>query len=151
MIGLTFSTKSLLKNNFSENKFFFQLDASFGRKTSNTNQSQTQIKLNSHYIININNKNSVFIRNESGLLDSKNLSTNELFRIGGANSIRGFNEESILTDKFSYLNLEYRFNSSKNSMIYSIFDIGNLSNEPNKTNTIYNLGIGFKLKTKATT
>ena len=48
-----------------------------------------------HYIFNLNYKNSIYLKNSTQLLNSENYLTNELFRFGGINSIRGFNENSI--------------------------------------------------------
>ena len=45
-----------------------------------------------------------------GLFGSeKELAMNELYRIGGFNSIRGFNEESIIASTYGVLSMEYRF------------------------------------------
>ena len=49
----------------------------------------------------INEKNIINIKNQNYYLKSKNYLTNELYRFGGINSIRGFAENSLqanLTD-----------------------------------------------------
>lgn len=40
---------------------------------------------------------------------------NELFREGGINSLKGFNEQSIFANNFNMLNIEFRYLISKNS------------------------------------
>ena len=82
------------------------------------------------------------------MLFSNNYLVNELYRIGGANSIRGLNEQSIYTNRFLYTNIEYRFLTSVVSYLYSITDIG-FYNESISTKTRNALGLGggyrFKL------
>ena len=70
----------------------------------------------------INNKNYIFLKNQSAILNSENYVTNELFRIGGTNNIRGVNEESILATRYSVFNLEYRYRPTLSSYIYTITD-----------------------------
>ncbi len=44
------------------------------------------------------------------MLDSDGeITTNELFRIGGYNSLRGFNEQSLFTDFYAFGGVEYRY------------------------------------------
>jgi hypothetical protein len=51
-----------------------------------------------------------------------------MYRIEGVNSIRGFNEERILTPKFSIFNLECWHNKGPGSKFYTISDFGLLEN-----------------------
>ena len=74
----------------------------------------------------------------------KTFLTNELFRIGGANSIRGFNEQSIFTNQFSHLNIEYRYLTSIDSYLHTITDFGVFNNlAQNTTDTLLGLGFGY--------
>jgi len=89
------------------------------------------------------------LQNETSTLFSDNILTNELYRIGGVNSIRGFNEESIFASTYSYFNIEYRFNTNYSSYLYSITDIGYIDNEiTNNSSQIYSLGLGYAFTTK---
>jgi len=54
----------------------------------------------------------------SGILE------NELYRIGGANSLRGFDEESIFTQHYAFSTAEYRFILDQNSYMYAFIDAG---------------------------
>ena len=87
------------------------------------------------------------IKTESQMLFSNNYLVNELYRIGGANSIRGLNEQSIYTNRFLYMNIEYRFLTSVVSYLYSITDIG-FYNEfiATKTRNALGLGGGYRFK-----
>ncbi len=119
------------------------------RKADEHTNSQSKIYFKSTYLWSLNNKNHIFLQNETSTLLSDNILTNELFRIGGVNSIRGFNEESIFASTFSYFNIEYRFNTNNSSYLYSITDLGYIDNEIiNQSSQIYSLGLGYAFTTK---
>ncbi|MDX5586070.1 MAG: BamA/TamA family outer membrane protein, partial [Aureibaculum sp.] len=120
-----------------------------GRKIDGNFNQQSRIYLKSHYLWSLNLKNHFFIQNTSSTLLSDNFLINELFRIGGVNSIRGFNEESILASSYSFFTLEYRFSPNNSSYLYSITDLGYLDNRNiNKSSQIYSLGLGYAFRTK---
>ena len=72
--------------------------------------------------------------------------TNELFRIGGANSIRGFNEQSIFTESYTFFNIEYRILTNPTSYLYTITDFGQFSSI-NQQKNVLGLGIGYLFNT----
>jgi len=120
-----------------------------GRKINGNNDDQSRIYLKSHYLWSLNVKNHVLIQNESSTMFSNTFLTNELYRIGGVNSIRGFNEESILASTYSYFNIEYRFNPNNSSYLYSITDLGYIDNKIiNEATNIYSFGLGYAFTTK---
>jgi hypothetical protein len=86
------------------------------------------------------------MRNETGYLNSSNYLTNELFRIGGINSIRSINEQSVFTNKYSFLNIEYRYITSSSSYLYSISDIAYYNTIKNSTERLLGLGLGYNFK-----
>ena len=111
---------------------------------------QTQIQSSIFHIFNLNNRNSFFVQNTTSILFSENYLTNELFRFGGINSIRGFTENSIDASLFSVLNTEYRYILSSKTYIHSIVDVGYFENEVlNQKEKLYSFGIGLGLQTKA--
>ncbi len=134
---------------FSE-KFNLNISSYFGiRKTDNEKTSQSKFKLLTNFLWPLNPKNYLFIQNQSAILNSDNFFDNELFRIGGVNSIRGFNEESIFTTGYSILNVEYRFRPSISSYFYTITDFAYIENQISNTSTnIYSLGLGYAFFTK---
>lgn len=126
-------------------KYAFELFPSFGKRDK-SNQSLDQIKVlfNAEANISVSSRSYVNIKNATSFLKSDNYLTNELFRIGGANSLRGFNEQSIFTNKFSYLNVEYRYLTSINSYLHSITDFGLYENVlRNRDESALGLGIGY--------
>ncbi|MBJ2175040.1 hypothetical protein JBL43_12380 [Aureibaculum sp. A20] len=134
-------------NNIFKTKFNFILEALIGKRNATTKDNQLKIYLKSNFLWTLNHKNHIFLQNQSGLINSKNLYNNELLRVGGSNSIRGFDEESILTSSFSTLNLEYRYVTNNASYLYSISDFG-YTNHNNLTSKLYALGLGYAFSSK---
>ncbi|MGK0126609.1 MAG: translocation and assembly module TamA [Candidatus Azotimanducaceae bacterium] len=135
-----------------QNKFFFRLDAIWGNRTlisESLKTDQSKYELTTYYNWSLNQKNSIFIQNHSALLISDELFTNELFRIGGTNSIRGFNEQSIFTSSHTILNLEYRYHLYNSSYLFSITDFAYINNDLlNNDTQLYSFGIGYEYKLK---
>jgi len=94
-------------------------------------------------------KNSFYINFKSEILESDTYFYNELSRFGGAKSIRGFDENSLFSNKYFLLITEYRYKLSNTIYINSIIDIGNYENKlMNAYSNIYGVGIGVGLLTK---
>jgi hemolysin activation/secretion protein len=85
------------------------------------------------------------LRGESALLQSQiPLSSNELLRLGGWNSLRGFNESSLLSNFYYFGTAEYRYLIG-NQAFFDIFgQYGQIDNKNLNTKTqVYSLGLGF--------
>ncbi len=101
-------------------------------------------------IFNLNYKNSIFVQNTTSVLLSDTYLVNELFRFGGINSIRGFNENSIDASLFSVINTEYRYQFNEGVYMHSIIDVGYFENQTiSLKQKLYSFGLGLGLKTKA--
>ena len=101
-----------------------------------------------HYIFNLNYKNSIYLKNSTRLLNSENYLTNELFRFGGINSIRGFNENSIDASFYSVLNSEYRYQFNQDIYVHSIIDFAYFENKIIALKQkLYSFGVGIGLQT----
>ncbi len=147
-LGFSYEYKIPSNNLLLNNKLVINITPSFGNRTSNnTSTQQFKIITNTSYLFEVNTRNNIYVKNKTGYLDSASPLNNELFRIGGANSIRGFNEQSIFTQSFTYFNTEYRYLTSKSSYLYSILDFGQFKINK-KTNTILSLGLGYLFSTK---
>lgn len=145
--GIKFRYSIPTNDTFKNDKFLIEIDPAFGRRTiENTTTNQFRFKLNIGYIWNINKKNSFSIKNKTGYLKSDTYLENELFRLGGTRSIRGFNEKSIYTNNYSYFNLEYRFLTSDTSFIYTVTDIGKVELKNTQQN-LTGIGLGYLFKT----
>src|SRR5690606_20175725 len=65
------------------------------RNRNNIKTPQVRSQLRAFHLLQLNPQNSIYINNNTSALFSNNYFTNELFRFGGINSIRGFEENSI--------------------------------------------------------
>ena len=132
-------------------KFKLEISGLYGsREVENINTSQSKFFLIAHYLLPLNSKNFIFFQNQSAFLNSENYYINELFRIGGINTIRGFNEESIFASAYSILNLEYRYKTNSSSYFYTISDFAYVNNDIiDQITRIYSLGFGYSFITKA--
>ena len=128
----------------------FHLDTEIGSKeTKNNSESQIRASLYLQHIFNLNYKNSIYLKNNTDILNSETYLTNELFRFGGINSIRGFNENSIDASFYSVLNSEYRYQFNQELYIHSIIDIAYFENQIiDLKQKIYSFGVGIGLQTK---
>ncbi|MGJ8666819.1 MAG: POTRA domain-containing protein [Patiriisocius sp.] len=120
------------------------------RTTDTAKENQTITENDISHILSLNENNSVFIRNTTSILFSETYLTNELFRFGGIQSIRGFTENSIDATLFSVLNTEYRYLLNTTSYIHSIIDVGYFENEViQQKEKLYSFGLGLGVSTKA--
>ena len=129
-------------NSYSANEFIIDANISYGNRNTIIKTNQYLINLTTSGLIKTSKKTDLYIRNKSGFLLSDSYLENELFREGGSNSIRGFNEQSIYTSKFSYINSELRFLQQNKSYIYSIHDLG-IFEANSKSNVLYAIGAGY--------
>ncbi|MCF6212730.1 MAG: hypothetical protein L3J45_01755 [Flavobacteriaceae bacterium] len=148
--GLSYSFNTFNNDDLFNQKFNFNIKTLKGsKKIESVKENQTIIDITTSYLWLLNYKNAIFIKNNSAVLNTANYMTNELFRIGGFNSIRGFNEESIFASSYSILNLEYRYKTNKYEYFYTISDFGHFSNQLNTINSnLYSLGLGYLFSTK---
>ncbi len=132
-----------------KNNFYLRINPEIGYRKTENKISQFKMIIHSNYKWQINPKNNIWLTNETGLFQSSNYLTNELFRIGGANSIRGFNEQEIFTQNYNYTNIEYRLRTNTNNYLYSITDIGFLKNN-NSNELLLGLGLGYLFRKNTT-
>ena len=146
LFGATYMFQS--QNYNSNNKLSIALNYLFGnRNTFSTKNKQSKILGIIHSLWSINGKNQIFIKNTTELLNTSIFLENELFQIGGVNSIRGFDDQSILTSTYNITNLEYKFFTNSINYLYTITDLGVIKNKLNDTqNTLIGLGVGYNFK-----
>lgn len=83
-----------------------------------------------------------------GILENDALLRNELYRIGGLSSVRGFNEKSFFARNYLMSRMEFRSFFENRSYAYIfydqlVYDRKNFSDQP------FGLGLGFALATSA--
>lgn len=133
------------------NNFSFDSRIGFGnRKNNGKKTKQSYYEVNAYKIFNLNEKNSIFLRAKLQGIQSEDYYTNELLRFGGINSIRGFEENSLLATLYSFINLEYRYNLSPSLYVHTITDAAYLNNSlENYNEKLYGFGFGLGVLTKA--
>lgn len=138
-------------NSLFQTKSFLALELAIGkRKTKTNNEKQKKLEIDAFHSFYLNNKNSLYTRLKACLLNSNTYLENELFSFGGINSIRGFQENSILANKYLVFNTEYRYHLSNNIYAHTILDFSNFENKISNTKeNLYGFGFGFGMNTKA--
>ncbi|MGY3792602.1 BamA/TamA family outer membrane protein [Aquimarina sp. 433] len=131
-----------------KNNYLFEIE--YG--TRNTDALKTnQIKgtINIEHIFKLNTRNNIFIKNSSAAIFSEDLFFNELYRFGGINSVRGFEENSINASLFNVFSTEYRYILSNNIYIHTITDYSYFEDETNNiSDNLTSFGFGLGLNTK---
>lgn len=119
------------------------------RRSKFSKNDQVFLNLNLKQVFFLNEKNNIQIKSHNYYLSSDIYIINELYRFGGINSIRGFNENSLQANFFTSLLSEYRYVVAPNLYVHSIIDYGyyNDKTSANRGNLI-GLGFGFGLATK---
>ena len=146
-LGFGYEYKVQKNDIFKNDIFFININPSFGkRKTIDNASQQIKIATTLSYLLDLNRKNSIYFRNKTALLNSTTYFDNELFRIGGNKSIRGFNEQSIFVKNYLVQNIEFRHQSSKSSYLYTITDLALISTT-NSKKKLYSLGLGYLFNT----
>ncbi|WP_299617135.1 POTRA domain-containing protein [uncultured Tenacibaculum sp.] len=148
-VGPSFSYRTNTRNTFLKPKFSIQFNTLFGnRESENNNANQIKTNLESNFNFKISQRSIIDIRNETSILTSSSeILFNELYRIGGINSIRGFDPQSIFSSQYSFFNIEYIYlTSQQKSYLYSITDIGISEDITKKTNILFGYGFGYAFK-----
>lgn len=87
-------------------------------KNNINNSPQYKAELNSSVFIPVYKRFCVHVQNQTGVVENQSLFRNELFRIGGLNTLRGFNEQSIFASFYSINTIEFRMILEQNSYLY---------------------------------
>lgn len=148
--GYTFTRRNNNYNLFPV-KIFASLEGQLGTRTNDAEKNQqTKFSFNGNYLWELNNRNFIYINNTSEALISDQYLTNEKFRLGGIQSIRGFNENSLEATLYSTINTEYRYILSRNSYVHSIIDFAYLQDDLTQTDAkLYGFGFGLGISSKS--
>lgn len=141
---------------YKEDDFLFpeksNINVKIGAGSRNSKfQSNNQFfgSLNVSHNFYFNQKNIINVKSFNYFLQSDKYIINELYRFGGINSIRGFNENSLQGNLFSSLLTEYRLVLSPSIYLHSIIDYAYFQDKTTNLNgNLLGLGFGFGLLTK---
>ena len=126
------------------------LKAGLGKRSSKLeSNNQSFLDFNIKHNIYLNDKNSFNIKSQNFYLHSENYIINELYRFGGINSIRGFNENSLQGNLLTSVLTEYRYVLAPSIYVHSIIDYGYYQDKTsNNSDRLLGLGFGFGILTK---
>ena len=114
---------------------------------------QNQFELTNAYYIPIKNNHVLkFNIQAAGVFGNSVIFKNELYRIGGLKTLRGFDEESIYASGFIIPTLEYRFLFAKNSNLLVFVEGAWYENNSNNLfikDKPLSIGAGINIDTKA--
>lgn len=115
---------------------------------------QYSTELEAEVFVPIKNRSTLKIGNRSAYLQNENLFQNELFRLGGLKTIRGFDEESVFASAYSIFTLEYRYLLEENSYLFFFGDGAYCENQSisytgDRYDTPYGFGAGISFETRA--
>lgn len=152
----SFVTGNFEFTQFKNDDYFFpektlvNIKGGTGKRTSeNSNNNQFFANIDLRKNLYLNEKNIVYLRSQSFYLQSEDYITNELYRFGGINSIRGFNENSLQANAFYSILTEYRYVVAPTIYVHSIIDFGYFQDKTtNNKGNLLGLGFGFGLLTK---
>lgn len=118
------------------------------------NSVQYSSEFEAEIFVPIKNRSTLKIGNRSAYLQNDNMFRNELYRIGGFKTLRGFDEESIFASQYSIFTLEYRYLLEENSYLYFFGDAAYYENHSvsfigDRYDTPYGFGAGISFETKA--
>lgn len=100
------------------------------------------------YQIKIGKRQSIFQDIQIGVFNNKELLTNELYRIGGLNTLRGFNEKSIFAGQYSLSRFEFRSFFENSSYVYAFYD-QLVFKRTTRFSYPLGIGLGFALETSS--
>ncbi len=135
--------------NFTINSGFKNIDKNTELVNSNyqdleENTRQFRIDVELVKFVPLFKKATAMIKFASGNIIGENIFLNELYQLGGLNSLRGFNQQSLFASNYYFLTWEYRYLFDRNSSVF-IFAEGGFY-ESNKVELYENgfpIGAGF--------
>lgn len=103
---------------------------------------QINADLLAEYYIPLANRSTIKTGLQGATMINQNLFQNELPRIGGLKTLRGFDEESIFASFYTIATLEYRFLLEQNSYLFTFVD-GAYYENTSRGKRIFDRPIGF--------
>lgn len=112
--------------------------------------NQIQFALAAQKFVKLYKKNIVMFGLRSAIIESDKILFNELYRLGGINDLRGFDEQSIFSSAYVIGTLEYRYLLDKNSFLRIFYDLSRIENSVNNLSlTASGIGAGMQVQTNA--
>ena len=113
--------------------------------------TQYNVEFSGDYFLSLGQRSVLDIGNMSGWIYGPDIFTNELFRIGGLKSLRGFDEESIYASLYTIGKIEYRYLLEQNSFLFLFMNAAYVRDESRGKyiyDDPYGFGAGIDFETK---
>ena len=164
--GTVYAFQNNPSNSILASRWSFDITSAIGSKKITKNQNLPEetyrnIDLNSvQYILEARGskhfkiaKYLMFYQSISaGKIFNNNLFRNDLYRLGGLTTIRGFNENYFFASDYVISNLELQFYFQSNSYLFTFYDQAYLSYQINSSfHEDYPLGLGIGIALKLNT
>jgi len=143
LLNLDAGNKSVIKNTNLDEEFYTDIP-------ENGFQWQSKLWINKYFTL--RSRSVLLSKISAGYMNGDRLFFNDLFRLGGLNSIRGFNEMFFYASKYIIGTIEYRYLFENESQLFVFFDGAILGHELNESSYKENpigVGTGISLSTKA--
>jgi len=114
--------------------------------------SQYRVSCNVQMYTPLSKRSVLKFGNQTDLLMGRSFFENELYRLGGFGSIRGFDEQSILATNYSIFSGEYRLLIGSKSFLFAFINQGFVRKsiiKETKRDSPFGFGAGLTLETKA--
>jgi len=146
--------KNILKNPTIEQLRFLNPDGSFASlyDTIQLRSIQYRFQATADYFIPLFQRATLRVQASGGHIVAQNLFINELFRIGGIRSLRGFDEQAIFASTFAIVNTELRYILQQNSNVMLFWNgafYQNVIRQPVIIDRPFGFGAGFNFETGA--
>lgn len=150
LFGLSYNYRPLILED--KNHFSLEIEYLTGKKNTNhLKNNNNKAYFFAQYLFHLNPKNKILFKSTAELINTSEISENELYRIGGINSIRGFEDQSILASKYTVTNIEYQFHTNETNYLYTITDFAYTNNNYIKSsNNLIGIGLGYNFKNQNT-
>ena len=135
---------------------FVELDLAAGRRSSrrpgadSSNVSTTySARLDLEWFVPLARRHVLRLANRTRVYYAPEIFTNELYRFGGLNTQRGFDEEELFASTLTTFSLEYRFLVDKDSHAFLFYDQSIYENNSDGyyKDTPFGVGAGFSFGT----
>ncbi|MEQ9288413.1 MAG: ShlB/FhaC/HecB family hemolysin secretion/activation protein [Cyclobacteriaceae bacterium] len=160
--GLGFYFNNLDQPDSPKNGFRGNLSMQIGQKRiagNSLNQNGQDQRNSDQYMVSadlaryhsIGPRSVLFFKAAGGLIENQKLFLNDLFRLGGLKSVRGFNENFFFASRYVLLNFEWQMYLEDNSYFFIFFDQSFLERDTylnSSADEPSGLGLGMKVASK---
>ena len=118
----------------------------------NLRSTQFNIRIDGEAFVPIGKRSTVRFGAKGGHLINDNLFINEMYRLGGIKTLRGFDEETIFASTYGIGTIEFRYLFERNSNFFVFYDgayYEQIQTEEKVIDTPYGFGAGVNFETKA--